>query len=96
MMKKAKLPTLISRLFIAKDGKYVVFQFPNAPLMVAIVAYGLRLVIDAQPLSNYLGVVIDISLGIWAIMEIIWGVNLFRRIFGLVVIGFILFGLIMG
>jgi hypothetical protein len=95
-MKKAKLPTLISRLFIYKDGKYVVLQFPNAPLMVAIVAYGLRLVIDAQPLSNYLGVVIDISLGIWAIMEIIWGVNLFRRIFGLVVIGFILFGLIMG
>ena len=95
-MKKAKLPTLISRLFIAKDGKYVVLQFPNAPLMVAIVAYGLRLVTDAQPLSNYLGVVIDISLGIWAIMEIIWGVNLFRRIFGLVVIGFILFGLILG
>ena len=95
-MKKAKLPTLISKLFVAKDGKYVVLQFPNAPLMVAIVAYGLRLVIDAQPLSNYLGVVIDISLGIWAIMEIIWGVNLFRRIFGLVVIGFILFGLIMG
>ena len=95
-MKKAKLPTLISRLFVAKNGKYVVLQFPNAPLMVAIVAYGLRLVIDAQPLSNYLGVVIDISLGIWAIMEIIWGVNLFRRIFGLVVIGFILFGLIMG
>ena len=96
MMKKAKLPTLISRLFVAKNGKYVVLQFPNAPLMVAIVAYGLRLVTDAQPLSNYLGVVIDISLGIWAIMEIIWGVNLFRRIFGLVVIGFILFGLIMG
>ena len=95
-MKKAKLPTLISRLFVAKNGKYVVLQFPNAPLMVAIVAYGLRLVTDAQPLSNYLGVVIDISLGIWAIMEIIWGVNLFRRIFGLVVIGFILFGLIMG
>ena len=95
-MKKAKLPTLISKLFVAKDGKYVVLQFPNAPLMVAIIAYGLRLVIDAQPLSNYLGVVIDISLGIWAIMEIIWGVNLFRRIFGLVVIGFILFGLIMG
>ena len=96
MMKKAKLPTLISRLFVAKNGKYVVLQFPNAPLMVAIVAYGLRLVTDAQPLSNYLGVVIDISLGIWAIMEIIWGVNLFRRIFGLVVIGFILFGLILG
>ena len=95
-MKKAKLPTLISRLFVAKNGKYVVLQFPNAPLMVAIVAYGLRLVTDAQPLSNYLGVVIDISLVIWAIMEIIWGVNLFRRIFGLVVIGFILFGLIMG
>jgi len=96
MMKKAKLPTLISRLFLSKDGKLCGFPIPNAPLMVAIVAYGLRLVIDAQPLSNYLGVVIDISLGIWAIMEIIWGVNLFRRIFGLVVIGFILFGLILG
>jgi hypothetical protein len=95
-MKHTKHGSLIDYLFKCKDGKYVVFQFPNLPLMVAIFAYGLRLIIPAQPYSNILNVLFNTAIIIWAILEVLWGINLFRRLFGAIILGFVLFGLIMG
>jgi hypothetical protein len=95
-MKNTKKHHLIDLLFRCKDGKYVVFQFPNLPLMVAIFAYGLRLIIPAQPYNNLLNVLFNTALIIWAILEVLWGINLFRRLFGAIILGFVLFGLIIG
>ncbi len=95
-MKKPKQHSLIDVLFRCKDGKYVVFQFPNLPLMFAIFTYGLRLIVLAQPYNYLLNVIFDIAIVTWAVLEIFWGVNLFRRIFGAIILAFVLFGLIMG
>ncbi len=95
-MKTQKKRSIIDILFLCKDGKYVYFQFPNAPLLVAILAYVLKLAIPAQPYNNYFNLAFNAAIIIWAILEVLWGVNLFRRIFGAVVLAFILFGLIIG
>jgi hypothetical protein len=94
-VKTQKKRSIIDILFLCKDGKYVYFQFPNAPLLVAILAYVLKLAIPAQPYNNLLNIVFNIAIIIWAVLEIFWGVNNFRRIFGATILGFILFGLIL-
>ncbi|GDX62635.1 hypothetical protein LBMAG34_1690 [Candidatus Saccharibacteria bacterium] len=64
--------------------------------MIAILAYGLSLVIFAKPYNGILNIIFTASIIVWSILEIFWGVNLFRRIFGALILGFVLFGLIMG
>jgi len=95
-MKNTKKRSLIDYLFKCKDGKYVYFQFPNLPLMIAIFAYGLRLVISAEPYDDFLNIIFTAAIIFWSVLEIFWGVNLFRRLFGALILGFVLFGLIMG
>jgi hypothetical protein len=95
-MKNTKKHHLIDLLFRCKDGKYVYFQFPNLPLMIAIFAYGLRLVISAEPYDDLLNIIFTAAIIFWSVLEIFWGVNLFRRLFGALILGFVLFGLIMG
>jgi hypothetical protein len=87
---------LAAALFKCKDGKFVIFQYPNLPLWVAILAYALRLFLKIQPIYNILDWVFNISILVWAILEILWGVNLFRKIFGGVVFALIIAGLIFG
>jgi hypothetical protein len=94
-MKNTKKHHLIDLLFRCKDGKYVYFQFPNLPLMIAIFAYGLRLVISAEPYDDLLNIIFTAAIIFWSVLEIFWGVNLFRRLFGALILGFVLFGLIM-
>lgn len=95
-MKHAKKRSIIDYLFKCKDGKYVYFQFPNLPLMIAILAYGLRLLVSVQPYSDFLKIIFNVAIIVWSVLEILWGVNLFRRLFGALILGFVLFGLIMG
>ena len=59
-------------------GKLVVWQNPNAPLWVWIVAKALHLITDA----SWLGVVASVALTVWAVLEITRGVNPFRRLLG--------------
>lgn len=87
---------LISALFKCKDGKYIIFQYPNLPLWVAIFAFALRLIVKNQPFYNILDFVFNGSILIWAILEIFWGVNLFRKIFGAVIFLLIIYGLVFG
>jgi hypothetical protein len=64
--------------------------------MIAIFAYGLRLVISAEPYDDFLNIIFTAAIIFWSVLEIFWGVNLFRRLFGALILGFVLFGLIMG
>lgn len=54
---------------------YVIAQKPNAPLILTFVFYILQQVVIAH-----------FFLFIWAILEIFFGVNLFRRFLGVIVI----------
>lgn len=68
-------------------GKITVAQIPNAPLWVFILASAAHFFISTKGTpSAVLSWVGICALGIWAVIEIGWGVNPFRRLLGLVVL----------
>ena len=70
-------------------ARYPLAQFPNAPLLLSFVASALvgLLSTDAAP---YARVASSLFLGCWAWLEVSAGVNLFRRVTGLVFLGLII------
>ena len=77
------------------DGRYVVGQFPNAALLVFIVAAILRWLWAPDGTA---GVVLDVvataALLVWALDEVVRGVNPFRRMLGAGVLAFVAVGLL--
>lgn len=71
--------------FVTKQGEVVFAQFPNAPLWAGlgadVVAYASKGQI--HKVSNGIS---QAAFVVWAVMEIGWGVNPFRRMLGTVVL----------
>lgn len=74
----------LNKLFKNKDGKVVIWQFPNAPLLVAIAAWLLRHFTEGTLHTIGDGVFFGAIL-VWAGLEVFSGVNYFRRGLGLLV-----------
>jgi hypothetical protein len=70
-----------------KKGKIVIWQMPNIPLIIWAVATVVSLIVTGKSADvfQWIG---DIALVVWSLLEIIKGVNYFRRILGLVVFVF--------
>jgi hypothetical protein len=69
-------------------GRITVAQWPNASLTVFIIlSVVLRLLHPKGGTENVLRVIADVALFVWAADELVRGVNPFRRVLGLVVIG---------
>ncbi len=68
-------------------------QFPNAPLIVAIVAWVAAKLTDgtAHDVSR---AVFTAALATWALLELVRGSNWVRRVLGAVVLGSIVLGLV--
>ncbi len=78
---------LLRRLFETKEGDIVVGQFPNAPIIAAVLLTGVGFLLTGT-LGVLLGVAGRVAFAVWAVMELGWGVNPFRRILGgLVLLG---------
>lgn len=60
---------------------YPIAQFPNPPLIVALVAFALRWVTPGS-WADALTAVGYVFLAAWAYLELAEGVNLFRRLLG--------------
>lgn len=70
-----------------RTGRIVIAQWPNAALVVWIVAGVLRAVFDpAGGWGTALRVVATLALGWWAVDEVVRGVNPWRRLLGTVVL----------
>jgi len=70
-----------------RTGRIVIAQWPNAALVVWIVAGAARAVLDpAGGWATALRVVATLALGWWAVDEIARGVNPWRRLLGAVVL----------
>lgn len=82
--------TLFDRTFRDSEGKIVIAQPPNLPLIVWIVASLLKLIVTTGKIYLVLDLVAFGVLFTWAWEELFQGVNYFRRALGLIV----LFGLI--
>ena len=63
--------------------RFVIVQFPNAPLIVALIA-GATAKLTHGTGSAYASSVFYLAFGIWAYLELVEGVNWFRRLLGLV------------
>lgn len=61
---------------------FPIVQFPNAPLIIALVA-GIAAARTHDPGHAYLAAVSFLAVGIWAYGELRHGVNWFRRLLGL-------------
>lgn len=70
-----------------KTGRITVVQWPNIPLAAYLLATAGHLVFrSTSAASTVLATVASAALAIWAVLEIAWGVNPFRRGLGSVVL----------
>jgi hypothetical protein len=67
---------------IAWPRHFVIVQFPNAPLIIALIA-GTTAKLTHGTGSAYASSVSYLAFGIWAYLEVVEGVNWFRRLLGL-------------
>jgi hypothetical protein len=72
---------------IAWPRRFVIVQFPNAPLIIALIAGGTAELTHGTS-SAYAASASYLAFGIWAYLELVEGVNWFRRLLGLVVATF--------
>ncbi|MBW4672756.1 MAG: hypothetical protein KME52_01515 [Desmonostoc geniculatum HA4340-LM1] len=77
--------TLFDKTFRDSDGKIVIAQMPNLPLIVWIVTSLLALIFTSDKVNTVLEILANGSLFTWAWLELFQGVNYFRRALGLVV-----------
>ncbi|BAY50252.1 hypothetical protein SAMD00079811_78810 (plasmid) [Scytonema sp. HK-05] len=75
--------TLFDKIFRDSDGKIVVAQMPNLPLIIWIAASLLKLVFPTGVVNTGLDALAFGSLFTWAWLELFQGVNYFRRALGL-------------
>jgi hypothetical protein len=64
--------------------RFVIVQFPNPPLIIALVA-GEAANQSRGTGSDYASAVSHLAFGIWAYLELVDGVNWFRRLLGLAI-----------
>ena len=81
---ETKETTLVDRTFRDSEGKIVIAQMPNLPILVGFIATGLHLVLPSGQIQTALGLVAFGALFTWAWQELFEGVNYFRRALGLV------------
>lgn len=81
---------LVDIVFKDNNGSIVLAQAPNIPILIAIIVWIVLLFVHQEPYQITLTIVFNIALGVWAILELGWGVNYFRRGLGLVVLIFVL------
>lgn len=77
---------LFDRTFRDSEGKIVIAQPPNLPLIVWIVASLLKLIFTTGKIHLGLDLVAFGVLFTWAWEELFQGVNYFRRALGLIVL----------
>ena len=71
--------------FKDKHGNYVIGQWPNKPLFVALGLYVLRF-LPNQTVQQFSHWSVSIVLVYWAFLEITSGVNNWRRVLGVIVL----------
>lgn len=80
-----------------QTGEMTIGQWPNAPLLVFLGASALRWVLDPSGgFDTLLAVVATGALVIWALDELVRGVNPWRRILGAAVLVWQVAGLLTG
>jgi hypothetical protein len=75
----------IKHFFTDKQGKVVLWQMPNAPLISWFAFLLLAKTVSAGEWRSWAGHLSTASLLLWSALEIGWGVSYFRRALGVLV-----------
>ena len=78
--------SFLNQMFRDDEGKIVVAQLPNLPIIVWIVATLLKMIFATGQINTGLELTAFGALFTWAWAELFQGVNYFRRGLGLVVL----------
>ena len=81
----------LQKFFKDKDGRVVIFQKPNVPIIVWAMSMVIARLTHGEVRDRF-ELLAFIALATWAVMEILWGTTLFRRLLGAVVLAVILIG----
>jgi len=85
------LKNIYKKLFLDKNGRFVVAQFPNVPIIIWLTTVILNKFVHAQPANTVLSIIGTVFLTVWALLEIYSGVNLFRKLLGSVVLLYVVY-----
>jgi hypothetical protein len=80
------LPSLLRRFVTDKDGHVVMWQKPNAPLVIWIVFTLLAHVFHPGLPRSLSQLIAHLAIVIWALLELFWGASYFRRTLGIIVL----------
>lgn len=72
--------------------QYPIAQFPNPPLIIGLVALGLRYLASGA-WADALGAIGYVFIGVWAYLELTAGVNMFRRVLGAAGLAYVVFAI---
>ncbi|MFN6461687.1 MAG: hypothetical protein RMZ41_007535 [Nostoc sp. DedVER02] len=78
--------TFVDKIFRDSEGKIVLAQLPNLPLIIWIVTTILSLIFTTGKINTLLDILANGSLFTWAWLELFEGVNYFRKALGLLVL----------
>ena len=78
--------TLFDKVFRDSEGKIILAQMPNLPLICWIIASLLKIVFTTGKINLGLDIIAFGCLFTWAWEELFQGVNYFRRVLGLLVL----------
>jgi hypothetical protein len=84
------ISTFYKKIFLDINGRFVVSQWPNWPLLVWIACVLLTKVIKSGFDYTIISWAGTLALVYWAYLELFYGVNYFRRSLGLVVLVYII------
>lgn len=77
---------MLDKIFKDKDGKFVVWQRPNALLLFWAIFTVTAILVPSGQVKNLLNFLAFVAICAWAFLEVIFGVNYFRRILGVAVL----------
>ena len=85
----SKKTSLFDKTFRNQEGKVVLFEKPNIAILIAFAAWLVQFYIQVGIVHNIAQIIFLVALAVWAVLEIGWGTNYFRRALGLIVLVFI-------
>jgi len=86
-----RIHIILDKLFRDKNGKIVIGQLPNIPIIGWFVFYILSILEFLKEYSQLSSSISTAFLFTWAYLELTQGVNYFRRILGAIAIIFIIY-----
>jgi hypothetical protein len=75
---------IIDKIFRDKDGKLVIAQTPNPPILIALV-FLIASKLTEKPWSQYFSALVSLTLIYWAYLEVFKGASPWRRFLGVAV-----------